>query len=98
VPGPSGSETTEEAVHLAAGMLSVGYKSVIGTMWSISDSRAKEVAEKFYEAMKKQCGRGGKLRPAYALHEAIQHLRSRVGQDFKARDFLNWIPFVHFGI
>jgi CHAT domain-containing protein len=89
-------ELPEEAVHLAAGMLSVGYKSVIGTMWSINDSLAKEVAERFYKAMKKQCDDGGQLRPAYALHEAMQHLR--IGKDFKARDFLNWIPFIHFGI
>ncbi|KAI0082963.1 hypothetical protein BDY19DRAFT_981531, partial [Irpex rosettiformis] len=33
---------SEEAVHLAAGMLNIGYKSVIGTMWSISDYIAPE--------------------------------------------------------
>lgn len=33
-------EPPEEAVHLAVGMLSVGYRGVIGTMWSISDSQA----------------------------------------------------------
>jgi CHAT domain-containing protein len=64
----------EEVIHLAAGMLNVGYKSVIGTMWSISDLQATKVAEKFYEAMKRQLAAGRELRPAYALHEATQHL------------------------
>ena len=33
-------ELPEEAVHLAAGMLNAGYKSVVGTMWSIEDDTA----------------------------------------------------------
>jgi CHAT domain-containing protein len=84
----------EEAVHLAAGMLSVGYKSVIGTMWSIGDAVAPVVAAKFYEMMKEQLKAGGKVEPAYALHEATMHLRKEIGVD----DFLRWIPFIHFGL
>jgi CHAT domain-containing protein len=87
-------ELPEEAVHLAAGMLNVGYKSVIGTMWSIGDLQATKVAEKFYEAMKKQLADGKELRPAYALHEATQHLRKTGGMF----EFLQWIPFIHFGL
>jgi CHAT domain-containing protein len=84
----------EEAVHLAAGMLSVGYKSVIGTTWSIGDAHAPVVATKFYEAMKEQLAAGEKLQPAYALHKATQHLRSKIGVE----EFLKWVPFVHFGL
>jgi CHAT domain-containing protein len=84
----------EEAVHLAAGMLNVGYKCVIGTMWSIGDLQATEVAGKFYEAMKKQLAGRKELQPAYALHEATQHLRKTVGEF----EFLRWIPFIHFGL
>jgi CHAT domain-containing protein len=87
-------ELPEEAVHLAAGMLNAGYKSVIGTMWSINDLQAKKVAEKFYSTMKEQLATGKELRPAYALHEATRHLRMTVGVD----EFLQWIPFVHFGL
>jgi CHAT domain-containing protein len=87
-------ELPEEAVHLAAGMLNVGYKSVIGTMWSIGDRHATMVAGKFYEVMKDQITAGGKLQPAYALHEATQHLRKNIG----VNELLNWIPFVHFGL
>jgi CHAT domain-containing protein len=87
-------ELPEEAVHLAAGMLNVGYKSVIGTMWSIGDMQATRVAEKFYEVMKKQLAAGGELRPAYALHEATQYLRKSDG----VSELLRWIPFIHFGL
>ncbi|KAF8870436.1 CHAT domain-containing protein, partial [Gymnopilus junonius] len=40
---------SEEAVHLAAGMLAAGYRGVIATMWSIQDRYGPEVAEYFYE-------------------------------------------------
>ncbi|KAI0026417.1 CHAT domain-containing protein, partial [Vararia minispora EC-137] len=38
----------EEAVHLAAGMLAVGCRSVIGTMWSIGDQDAPIIADEVY--------------------------------------------------
>lgn len=85
---------SEEAVHLAAGMLNVGYKSVIGTMWSISDSIAPVVMKKFYEVMAEQVKKGGELQPAYALHEATKILREKYG----ISNFVRWMPFVHFGL
>ncbi|KAF6755206.1 CHAT domain-containing protein [Ephemerocybe angulata] len=46
----TGQETlSDEAVHLAAGMLAAGYRRVVGTMWSIGDQPAEEVATSFYE-------------------------------------------------
>ncbi|KAI0083517.1 CHAT domain-containing protein [Irpex rosettiformis] len=50
---------SEEAVHLAAGMLNIGYKSVIGTMWSISDYVAPDVMKVFYTVMAEQVEREG---------------------------------------
>ena len=85
---------SEEAVHLAAGMLNVGYKSVIGTMWSIYDSSAPVVMGAFYKAMTEQVKAGGELQPAYALHEATKVLRNKFGMT----DFVRWVPFVHFGL
>ncbi|KAF5340523.1 hypothetical protein D9758_015816 [Tetrapyrgos nigripes] len=41
----------EEAVHLAAGMLAVGYPSVIATMWSVGDNDAPLIADKVYESL-----------------------------------------------
>jgi tetratricopeptide (TPR) repeat protein len=87
----------EEAVHLAAGMLAVGYRSVVATMWSINDNDGPILAGAFYAALKKNQERrasGAGLRVAYALHEAVQHLREEVGDD----NFARWVPFVHFGL
>ncbi|TFK17060.1 hypothetical protein FA15DRAFT_557312, partial [Coprinopsis marcescibilis] len=49
---------SEEAVHLAAGMLAAGYRGVVGTMWSISDNQAPEVAKDFYEYLLAGGGKG----------------------------------------
>ncbi|THU95134.1 TPR-like protein [Dendrothele bispora CBS 962.96] len=88
----------EEAVHLAAGMLAVGYPSVIATMWSIGDKDAPLIADKVYANL---LGRRDnsesqevKLAPAYALHEAVKHLREEVGET----NFVKWVPFIHFGV
>ncbi|THU78663.1 hypothetical protein K435DRAFT_886958 [Dendrothele bispora CBS 962.96] len=68
----------EEAVHLAAGMLAVGYPSVIATMWSIGDSDAPLIADKVYAnllgPLDNSESQKAKLTPAYALHEAVKHL------------------------
>ncbi|KAI0083205.1 CHAT domain-containing protein [Irpex rosettiformis] len=88
---------SEEAVHLAAGMLNIGYKSVVGTMWSISDYVAPEVMRVFYTVMAEQVKAGGELQPAYALHEATKVLRGSSGRG-GVNDFLRWVPFVHFGL
>lgn len=85
---------SEEAVHLAAGMLSIGYKSVIGTMWSIDDYSAPTIMARFYEVVTGQIKAGEELRPAYALHEATKALRETYG----VTDFVRWVPFVHFGL
>ena len=84
----------EEAVHLSAGMLTVGFRSVIGTMWSIFDRSAPIVTERFYGVLAEQLAAGGRIEPAYALHEATKALREDCGQT----DFIRWVPFVHFGL
>lgn len=87
----------EESVHLAAGMLAVGFKGVIATMWSIGDADAPIVVEAYYEKLLELRRTGavgrGETGAAYALHEATKVLRDRVGE----RNFLSWAPFVHFG-
>ncbi|THU83222.1 TPR-like protein [Dendrothele bispora CBS 962.96] len=86
----------EEAVHLTAGMLTIGFKSVVGTMWSIRDEDAPIVADVFYSNLKaaEEEGNGSKLKVAYALHESMKYLRENVGEE----SFIRWVPFVHFGI
>jgi len=83
------SVLSDEAVHLTAGMIAVGYKSVIGTMWSIGDEDAPKIADVFYSRLVED-----PTRPAHALHEAVKYLREQVGED----NFARWVPFVHFGM
>ncbi|KAE9384341.1 hypothetical protein BT96DRAFT_1026920 [Gymnopus androsaceus JB14] len=87
----------EEAVHLAAGMLSVGYPSVIATLWSIGDKEAPLIADKVYANLlghPDDSGGKKKMTPAYALHEATKNLRKEVGET----NFVRWVPFIHLGV
>ncbi|KAH6890186.1 TPR-like protein [Coprinopsis sp. MPI-PUGE-AT-0042] len=70
---------SDEAVHLAAGMLAAGYRRVVATMWSIGDGHAPEVANDFYSYLfsHREEGSGSTVdgsTSAYALHHAIQQL------------------------
>jgi len=91
---------SEEAVHLAAGMLAVGYKSVVATMWSIADQYGAEVAERFYKHLMDSRATSEKpgidsVDAARALCQAIQGIRERVGDT--EQGLLMWVPYVHFG-
>ena len=79
-----------EAIHLAAGMLLAGYRSVIATMWSIMDQDGPKVADSVYAEMIKD-GKPDYTRAAHALHFAVKGLRE------SGAPFLSWLPFVHFG-
>ncbi|KZV61451.1 hypothetical protein PENSPDRAFT_693406 [Peniophora sp. CONT] len=88
----------EESAHLAAGMLAVGFKGVIATMWSIGDADAPIVVEAYYKKLLELRSSGDKAAgytgAAYALHEAVKVLREHVGE----QNFVKWAPFVHFGV
>jgi CHAT domain-containing protein len=91
---------SEEAVHLAAGMLAAGYRRVVGTMWSIGDSTAQRVAVEFYNYLFAHGEEGDGNRfdgslSAHALHHAVQELRKTT--DDSETSLLGWLPFVHFG-
>jgi CHAT domain-containing protein len=97
----TGDDTlSEESVHLAAAMLVAGYRGVVGTLWSINDRHAPDVAEDFYrELLARSRKVEGKMRldgeqAAYALHYAVQRLRKRVGHS----NYLVWAPYVHLGV
>jgi CHAT domain-containing protein len=82
---------SEEAVHLAAGMLLAGYRSVVATMWSIPDQTTPQIVKRFYEQMldgaSPDCTQAAK-----SLHEAVRHLReSGVSLEL-------WVPFIHLGV
>lgn len=94
------AKLSDEAVHLAAGMLAAGYRRVVATMWCIGDKTAQEVSTSFYDWLfdhrEPDSGSGfdGTL-SAYALHHAIEKLRDDLGDTDDA--ILAWAPFVHWG-
>jgi CHAT domain-containing protein len=98
----TGDQTlSDEAVHLAAGMLAAGYRSVVGTMWSIQDQYGQLVAEEFYKNLLERGIVDGVPRldgsqAAYALHHAVKCLRKEVGDG--AHGLSIWLPYVHFGV
>jgi CHAT domain-containing protein len=83
---------SEEAVHIAGGMLLAGYRGVVATMWSIQDDLAPEVADEFYRHIMEDSGRPDSQRAAEALHLSVQKLRQKVGVRL-----IDWVPFVHLG-
>ncbi|KAG8695145.1 hypothetical protein FRC09_009365 [Ceratobasidium sp. 395] len=82
----------DEAIHLAAGMLMSGYRTVIATMWSIQDADAPLVTEHFYSQLLKR-GVPSSEGAAEALHSAVGHLRAKVGDEA----FWRWVPYIHVG-
>ncbi|VDC07764.1 unnamed protein product [Peniophora sp. CBMAI 1063] len=88
----------EESMHLAAGMLAVGFKGVVATMWSIRDDDAPLIVEEYYKKLLELRVSGSlgqrETGAAPALHEATKRLREEVGE----KEFLRWAPFVQFGI
>ncbi|KAF6751873.1 CHAT domain-containing protein [Ephemerocybe angulata] len=98
----TGKQTlSEEAAHIAAGMLAAGYKGVVGTMWSIPDAYAPMLAKEFYKRLVEPGGGGivariDTSRSAYALHCATEELRRYLGDSEGA--LLAWVPYVYFGL
>lgn len=84
---------SEEAAHIAGGMLLAGYRGVVATMWSIQDDLAPEVTDEFYGHVMKDEERPDSRNAAEALHMSMQKIRKKEG--VKLTD---WIPFVHLGV
>ncbi|KAG0691597.1 TPR-like protein [Suillus ampliporus] len=65
----------DEAVHLAAAMQFSGFRSVIGSMWSVDDEVARQIVSAFYGYLVDESGRLDCTRAAGALHKAVKSLR-----------------------
>ena len=69
---------TDQSLHFAGAFQLAGYRHVIGTLWSVNDQFAAELAADFYDRLTD----GGCLPPrtelsALALHEATRASRAR---------------------
>ena len=83
---------SDEAIHIAAGMLFAGYGGVVGTMWSISDKLAPIVAKDVYEQLFRSGTTPDYREAARALHDAVGRLRDG------GASFVEWLPFIHVGL
>jgi CHAT domain-containing protein len=86
----------EEVVHLASGMLAAGYRSVVGTMWSVFDKHCPDIAlEDFYMNLLEDTEEPkiDGSRAARALHAATQQLQEKVFDT--PYSFLAWVPYTH---
>lgn len=93
---------SDEAVHIAAGLLAAGYRGVVATMWTIRDAHGPEIASEFYKhLLEGQMGKVGETRlesrrAAHALDRSTRGFREEFGDTEYA--LLTWVPYVHFGI
>ncbi|KZV60245.1 hypothetical protein PENSPDRAFT_718411 [Peniophora sp. CONT] len=93
-----GQRVPEEFGHFAMGMLAIGFKGVVATMWAICDEDGPVIVEAYYKKLLELRASGavprGQTGAAYALHHAVGCLREAVGES----KFERWVPFVHFGV
>ncbi|KAG1856994.1 CHAT domain-containing protein [Suillus subalutaceus] len=85
-------KSPDESIHLAAAMQFSGFRSVIGSMWSVDDEVARQVVSAFYDKLVDDSGRLDCRRAAVALHKAVKKLR-RNNIPLEQQ-----IVFVHIGI
>ena len=100
--GTGDKQLADEVVHIAAGMLALGYRGVVATLWSISDYHGPEIAQGFYQYLLDVRSGGAAVRrldstqAAYALDHSIQKIREKLGDGEAALAI--WVPYVHYGI
>ena len=69
-------ESQGEVIHLASAMQFAGFRSVIGTTWSVNDGLASEIMSTFYEHMVDESGRLDHTRAAFALNKTMKSIRT----------------------
>ncbi|KAG2148094.1 CHAT domain-containing protein [Suillus clintonianus] len=84
-------KSPDEAIHLAAAMQFSGFRSVIGSMWSVDDEVAQQVVSVFYRKLVDGSRRLDCTRAAVALHKALKSLHKKIPLEQQ-------IVFVHIGV
>ena len=86
-----GIQLSDEVITLATAFRLAGYRHVIGTLWSISDTDAPKVARQVYRQLKDP-GTDGISGTGAALDAAIRALR-----DIRRTDPWLWASYIHLG-
>jgi hypothetical protein len=85
-----GTTLADEAIHVSGAFQLAGYPHVIGTLWSIADDVAAELAAKIYPRL---ATGPGDIDPARAVHSAVRWLR----QQCEGRSPNLWAAHIHVG-
>ncbi|PSR79574.1 hypothetical protein PHLCEN_2v6985 [Hermanssonia centrifuga] len=89
----SESETPDEVLTLAAAMQFCGFRSIVGTLWTMSDNDGPVLAEKFYTHMLRNgFDKMDVCDSAEAVHLATKSMREA------GVPLHRWTTFVHVGI
>ncbi|MFF0490935.1 CHAT domain-containing protein [Nocardia sp. NPDC004068] len=87
-----GTRLVDESLHLASAFQLAGYPHVIGTLWTIDDGTASDIADTFYTGLHTAPATLDVTRAPYALHHAIRTARD----DLPATPSL-WAAHLHTG-
>ncbi|KAJ6580423.1 CHAT domain-containing protein [Mycena vulgaris] len=86
------SQLINESFHLGGGFIAAGFRSAIGTLWSMNNRDGPLIAEKVYSHLFRE-GRQPQARDtAEALQLAVEELKAQ------KVPYERWIPFIHMGI
>ncbi|KZT63307.1 hypothetical protein DAEQUDRAFT_150426 [Daedalea quercina L-15889] len=87
------SDAPDEFISLAAGVQASGFRSVIGTLWTMADADGPELAQNFYtHLMRRGAYEFDPKEAAVALHLTVKAMRDR------KVPVERWSTFVHIGI
>ncbi|KAJ6575681.1 hypothetical protein DFH09DRAFT_1150863, partial [Mycena vulgaris] len=86
------SQLVNESFHLGGGFIAAGFRSAIGTLWSMNDWDGPLVAEKIYSHLFREGQQPQTSDTAEALQLAVQELKAQ------NVPYERWIPFIHMGI
>lgn len=82
----------DEAIHLTSTFQLAGFRHVVGTLWTIDDDIAVEIARDFYTALYDARGALNTAHAAYALHHAVRQQRNQLPDTPSL-----WAAYIHAG-
>ncbi|KAJ6522502.1 CHAT domain-containing protein [Mycena vulgaris] len=85
-------QLVNESFHLGGGFIAAGFRSAIGTLWSMNDRDGPLVAEKVYSHLFREGRQPQASDAAEALQLAVEELKTQ------KVPYERWIPFIHMGI
>ncbi|KAJ6586251.1 CHAT domain-containing protein [Mycena vulgaris] len=86
------AQMVNESFHLGGGFIAAGFRSSIGTLWSMRDSDGPSVAGTVYTYLFRKDTTPKVTDTAKALQLAVRKLRD------EGVPYQHWVPFIHMGI